>query len=866
LAGGVYFVEVTSPNGLAPATSAFNFIPHSTGGDKSVTVPPMTVAPRPSNVIGSITGPGGDPNPVPGAVVNFRPDESQPPSNLAYLALAPGDDANTVRLRNIANLWMREACTHIVACETACAATGYQASCVITNQGTGPWQYDTYSNKVYEVNGTQLHFTAVAGKWDYYISAPGYANSEVSTMTLNGQPEVVVPAITLEPSTKRSQIQGNVVVVDTLVGAASPTMSPNVSGLFAVMLGNTDNNGQPVAHVTMTQNGQFAYNGTSKVVSLANVPDLDGDGRITDTDRIKFAIGSYASAPLLSNATNVAGEGATNSVDTSGGKYNFKQSSYQVVIVDPLGHILTTPKQADNSSVANTDYATTDRILNLANIPVPHQSRRQISGTITDAIDTNAVQGAEITLGVMVNNQFQATVRRDCVAGTAGDSTSCPLPTTRTPGSDQLVPTVTTDANGQYKINNINPGEYVLKISKNGVDTYVQVSVPSSGPQTVTNVQVITTAGRGNLTGSVRMLNSSGNLVNFTGTYSLEILNPTFGTRPSSGIMPASLSSGPTSFTNVPDYNVFSINAGTWKVRFTATGYLSVDAIVNIQANATTNLDIITQIPGYTPPANITGQAINAMTNTSAGMSGLTVRIREGVNVTNGPYVANVGAVTTASDGSYVIPRVPAGNYTLEVSGPGVITTYRTVVSAGTSTPSSQNIVVSPTIPVDQVRIVVTWGEKPRDVDSHLEYGNSSCRTPSGKKCQVVWNDRCHLGSGTCNNGAGAGNPGYDAALDVDDVTSYGPETITLKGTFWNAPIVSRRGYSLYNWTNESPLSTSGTEVKVFKSTGMVRRYVISAAQTARWWQIFCLTANKSIIDAGQPGCSASDFFNLPSN
>ncbi|MCB1188889.1 MAG: carboxypeptidase regulatory-like domain-containing protein [Leptospiraceae bacterium] len=858
MTGGVYFVEVSNPN-MLPTSSSFNFIPHSAGGNKEVTASTLNVVPKPSNVTGSIQGPGGNPNPVPGSVINFKPDGTQPPTNLLYLLKS--DDE---RLRNLATLWIAEGCP---SCYANCAAGGFQAQCVATQQANYPsgWNYLTYSNKVYEVNGAQLTMTAVAGKWDYYISAPGYENSSNGTMTLNGQ-DVNVPPIILTPSEKRSQIKGSVVVRDTQVNGAT-TNNANVSGLFTVMLGNTNNLGQPVAHITTTANGQFAFDGNSKVIPLTNVPDLDGDGVITDTDRVKYAIGAYASAPLLSSGAGVSGVGASNSVDSTGGFYNFKQSSYQVIVADPLGHILTTPKQADNSSVVTNTYTNGNAILNLNGITVPHISRRQISGTITDAFSTSAVDGATVTLGVMdANNQFQATVRRDCTGG-AADATTCTMPTVRTPGSDQVVPSVTTNANGQYQINNIDPGDYVLKISKNGIDTYVPVTVPSNS-NTVANAQVITTNGRGNLTGTVRQLNQYGEQVNFTGTYSIELISPIFGgtVRPTSGVMPASLASGPTTFSNVPTYNAFGINAASWKVRFIAAGYNTVEGLVNIQANATTSFDIITMIPGYQPPAAISGSAINAMTNTSLNMSGLTVRIREGVNVTSGPYVTNVGAVTTGSDGSFAITNVPAGNYTMEVSGPGVVTTYRTVVSAGPDTPRSQNIVVSPTVGDGEVRIVVIWGEKPRDVDSHLEYGDSSCKTSSGKKCQVVWNDRCHFGSGTCNNGAGAGNPNYDAALDVDDVTSYGPETITLKGTFWSSPTVSRRDYSLYNWTNEVALSTSGAIVKVFKSSGMVRSYNVSSAQAGRWWQIFCLKSDKSIVDVGQPSCNANDFFNAPRN
>ena len=380
---------------------------------------------------------------------------------------------------------------------------------------------------------------------------------------------------------------------------------------------------------------------------------------------------------------------------------------------------------------------------------------------------------------------------------------------------------------------------------------YRQVTVPSTGSATVANAQIVLDGPRGNLSGRIVIAGGAP----FTGTYTLEIVNPNTGTRPTSPVAPASLSSGTSAFTNVPNYSIFSINPGTWKVKFASAGYVPVEGIVTIQPSATTNFDIVTMIPGTQTPASISGRLLNAFTN-QAITAGLTVRIRPGINATNGPYALDannqtIGAVTSAADGSYVIPNVPAGNYTVEVSGTGFLTTYETVISAGANS-SNQNILVSPSLGADEVRIVLSWNATPKDVDSHLEYGNSAC-LDGGKKCQVVWNQKSRLGG--------------DLTLDVDVVTGFGPETTTLKGTVWTSPIVTRLGYSLYNWSNDASMSVSGSTVKVYKASGLVRTYNSGPAQVGRWWQIFCFDkATKNITDVGQPGCSASDFFNAPQN
>ncbi|MCB1304504.1 MAG: Cna protein B-type domain protein, partial [Leptospiraceae bacterium] len=177
-------------------------------------------------------------------------------------------------------------------------------------------------------------------------------------------------------------------------------------------------------------------------------------------------------------------------------------------------------------------------------------------------------------------------------------------------------------------------------------------------------------------------------------------------------------------------------------------------------------------------------------------------------------------------------------------------TTYRTVISAGVDTPSNQDVLISPVLGSDEVRVVLSWNEHPQDLDSHLEYGYSHPE-------QVVWNDKTKL------NG--------DLLLDYDVVTGFGPETVTIKGSAWTQP---RRGYSVFNWTRYRtpsyysvvPISDSGATVRIYKSNGLVRTYHAGPDQIGKWWYLFCLDAGGAVIDAGRSGCSTGDYFNAPYN
>ncbi|MCB1178819.1 MAG: carboxypeptidase regulatory-like domain-containing protein [Leptospiraceae bacterium] len=882
LTSGVYSIEVIK-DGFLTANSSFSFTPNPSGTATSVSQGVINVVPRPSNITGTVSGPGNSPSRIEGAVINFRPSNVQPPTSLLYLIQGPDD-----RLRNLATLWLSEACP---TCYATCASGGFQASCVAANQGSGPWSYSTYANKVYEVkpDGTTVFFTAVAGKWDYFVSAPGYQNSSVNSIVLNGQDYNAAPII-LQPSLHRTQIAGQTAVLDTLSNGTRNGYPAGVSGynnlgygaqgLFAVMLGNTDNSGNAVAHVAVTNaSGAYAYNGTSKVVTLPALSTLCNSAALIqaaypgttltslsdstsprcsdagDSLRVAYAISQYATAKFLSDTSNGVTSNDPNASVCSGSNcagaaadngYQFRGASYNIIVVDPLKHMSASSTRADNSGV------TLGGTLTVTNT-VLHLPRRTVQGTITDAITTGALSGATVEIGVDTDSDPNTItfgeVRRD--QATIPNSPRINYSTgTR---NDEVVPSVVTDANGNYSITNLDPGNYVLRVTKDGyVTQLISVTVPSTGPATVSNIQIVKDGPRGNVAGRVVLAGGAP----FTETYSLELVHPTAGTRPTAPIQPSSLTSGTTIFSNAPSYNIFQVNPGQWKIKFASPGYVPVEGIVTIQGNATTNFDIVTMIPGTQVPAPISGRLINAFTNVAIS-SGLTVTLRPGINNTSGPLAVDangntISSVTSSSDGSYVIPNVPAGNYTVEVSGNGFATTYQTVISAGANS-ANQNIFVSPTLGADEVRIVLSWGNKPKDLDSHLEYGDSDCRD-GGYRCQVVWNQKSKIGG--------------DLTLDVDDVDGYGPETVTVKGSTWSKP---RRGYSVFNYntinsSDPGSISTSGGVVKVFKSTGLVRTYVAGPGQVNAWWQIFCLDGSKNLIDVGQPGCSASDFFNRHTN
>ena len=129
------------------------------------------------------------------------------------------------------------------------------------------------------------------------------------------------------------------------------------------------------------------------------------------------------------------------------------------------------------------------------------------------------------------------------------------------------------------------------------------------------------------------------------------------------------------------------------------------------------------------------------------------------------------------------------------------------------------------------IKIVLTWGASPSDLDSHLvgEYG--------GKKYHVFYSHKNEMVDGT-----------LVASLDRDDTTSYGPET-----TKFIMAIGSYYYFYVYNFSgnNRSNIKNSGALVQL--TGGWIGNWTSDAStatgdENGRYWNVFCLTSDRLII------------------
>lgn len=125
---------------------------------------------------------------------------------------------------------------------------------------------------------------------------------------------------------------------------------------------------------------------------------------------------------------------------------------------------------------------------------------------------------------------------------------------------------------------------------------------------------------------------------------------------------------------------------------------------------------------------------------------------------------------------------------------------------------------------LDGVRVVLSWGATPADLDSHLWFNSS----------HIFWQNKV----------------APKANLDVDDTDSYGPETITIEEKKFGTEYY----YAVHDFTNKekttsSALSKSGAKVFVYIGQSLIKTYYVPANKIGNLWTVFKITKEGEIED-----------------
>jgi hypothetical protein len=236
---------------------------------------------------------------------------------------------------------------------------------------------------------------------------------------------------------------------------------------------------------------------------------------------------------------------------------------------------------------------------------------------------------------------------------------------------------------------------------------------------------------------------------------------------------------------------------------------------------------------------NLTGNIIDA--TDGSPVAGASLQLCEHINQSGGTCY---GPYTSTIAGAFTINGIPAGTYTLNATAGGYYDDSYQTVSVGLETINYPDLVMAPVLAAGEIRIVLSWGPRPTDLDSHLYTPNIN-----GSTYHIYWASRGNLGIEPF------------AELDIDDVTSYGPETITIEQTF-----AGDYDYKVYNFSGEFPLSDSGAIVKVYDDTGLIAQYNVPPesylSEGPRWWFVFTLDGSTGqIISRDTPASAGSALY-----
>ena len=270
------------------------------------------------------------------------------------------------------------------------------------------------------------------------------------------------------------------------------------------------------------------------------------------------------------------------------------------------------------------------------------------------------------------------------------------------------------------------------------------------------------------------------------------------------------------------NYNL-ELPVGEYSVEIKADGYIPFKAFASVTENENTYMETFLLVEGAEGEEGIAkGKISNALTG--KGIEGVSLSIRNGWNNTEHGDIIN--STVTDAEGNYSV-KLPLGNYTIFAEKDGYISgPCNIIVQSGTT--DSQNGTLTPRGSGNNFRIVLTWGQNPRDLDSHV-VGSLS----NGDSFHVYYNSKSKYDGDieVCN-------------LDVDDTSSYGPETITL-----NANSSEPYYYYIYRYAGSGTVGTSEAQVKVYQNDTLIAKYNVPTDQgDGDYWNVFAIVNVELII------------------
>ncbi len=135
---------------------------------------------------------------------------------------------------------------------------------------------------------------------------------------------------------------------------------------------------------------------------------------------------------------------------------------------------------------------------------------------------------------------------------------------------------------------------------------------------------------------------------------------------------------------------------------------------------------------------------------------------------------------------------------------------------------------------LDGLRVVLTWGTTPADLDLHTVYSGN----------HVFFSHK----EGTASN------------LDVDDIDGSGPETITIEKKIFGQPyLFAVHDYTNRGTTERAALAESRARVFVYVGQTLIRRYEVPDRGQGTLWTVFSIDGQGEFHDINTLQAIAAD-------
>lgn len=279
-------------------------------------------------------------------------------------------------------------------------------------------------------------------------------------------------------------------------------------------------------------------------------------------------------------------------------------------------------------------------------------------------------------------------------------------------------------------------------------------------------------------------------------------------------------------------YEVSSgLPVGMVTIKISATGYKTYSDNRQVNKNVETYIESYMMVGRSDEvQGNVSGRFIDALTGNN--IDGVTYELRSGWNNTTGDVI-----LSASSEGTYNFD-ILAGNYTILAKAEDYISNSTNITITGnacvqadvTLSPEESEIVDTN----NNLRFVLTWGETPRDLDSHLfgpaTTGNGTFHTYYSSKDYYHNNERI-------------------ANLDLDDTTSYGPETTTI----YKMNSSGKYSFYVHDFSNRSSdsstsMSKSGAKVVIYNGNTLYATFNIPVNVGGTVWHVFDYDAQTGVI------------------